>query len=523
MTAAEREQIEKSTAEWAKLVEADYVDTRTITDVDSLYGILDQTEMYDFGVVPLVRHGDIVELGFTDKTDRSKLPKLNKEGLHFNFHAISVTGFSHIFNLLGLADYKPELYGGKFEKFTAKLSSIEPRQIFYLIAQLAFEMKASDIHIEPGAGDPLVRFRLDGILHPVTSIPRERYEVALSDLQTRSGIKWGSGLPQTGRVSENLITPNGDLVEVNMRIETIPAFHGEEVVIRLFNFDQTYLDIEKLDFRADQLETVKDVISHPTGLVLCTGPTGSGKTSTLYAIINHLKNSETKIVTLEDPVEYDLPGISQIPVKTDETESFTQKFRAVMREDPNVIMIGEIRDVDTAKTALQASLTGHLVLSTFHASSAAAAITRMVDMLGASPLLASSLRLIIAQRLARRICPHCKQSIKPSEEAANKIKQALHTLPAASRPTLDKIKLYAGKGCEYCNGYGFLGRISIHEQLSISPKLEALLSDETHRVTTQAISEIAADEGMISLLQDGLLKALDGLTSAEEVLRVAAV
>jgi type II secretory ATPase GspE/PulE/Tfp pilus assembly ATPase PilB-like protein len=522
MTTAERDQIEKTTAEWAKLVEADYADTRQITDVDSLHGILGQTEMYDFGVVPLVRHGDIVELGFTDKTDRGKLPNLIKEGLTFNFHAISVTGFSHIFNLLGLAEYKPELYGGKFDKFADKLSNIEPRQIFYLIAQLAYEMKASDIHIEPGAGDPMVRFRLDGILHPVTVIPRERYEVSLSDLQTRSGIKWGSGSPQTGRISENLVTPTGDLVEVNMRIETIPAFHGEEVVIRLFNFDQTYLNIDQLNFRPDQLDVVKDTITHPTGMVLCTGPTGSGKTSTLYAIINHLNNPETKIVTLEDPVEYDLPGISQIPVKTDETESFTEKFRAVMREDPNVIMIGEIRDVDTAKTALQAALTGHLVLSTFHAASAAAAITRMVDMIGTSPLLASSLRLIIAQRLARRICPHCKESYKPSEEIAAQIKHALHTLPANLRPNLEKMKLFKGKGCEYCNGYGYLGRISIHEQLHITPKLEALLSDQVHKVTTQAISEIAAEEGMVTLLQDGLIKTLEGLTSAEEVFRVAA-
>jgi type II secretory ATPase GspE/PulE/Tfp pilus assembly ATPase PilB-like protein len=522
MTTAEREQIEKTTAEWAKLVGVDYVDTRPISDVDNLHDILSQTEMYDFGVVPLVRHGDTVELGFTDKTDRAKLPSLQKEGLTFNFHAVSTSGFSHIFNLLGLAEYKPELYGGKFDKFTQKLSAIEPRQIFYLVAQLAFELNASDIHIEPGAGDPLVRFRLDGILHPITAIPRDRYEVALSDLQTRSGIKWGSGLPQTGRISENLVTSAGDLVEVNMRIETIPAFHGEEVVVRLFNFDQSYLDMDKLDFSAEELEELKEIVSHPTGLVLCTGPTGSGKTSTLYAIINHLNNPETKIVTLEDPVEYDLPGISQVPVKTDETESFSQKFRAVMREDPNVIMIGEIRDVDTARTALQAALTGHLVLSTFHASSAAAAITRLVDMIGVSPLLASSLKLVMAQRLARRVCPHCKESYKPSEEFAGQIKQALHTLPAAKRPDLEKMKLYRGKGCSYCNGFGYQGRIGIHEQLSISAKLEALLSDEVHRATSQAISEIAAEEGMVTLLQDGLLKALEGLTSAEEVFRVAA-
>lgn len=522
MTAAEREQIEKTTAEWAALVGADYADTRPITDVDSLLGILDQTEMYDYSVVPLVRHGDDVELGFTDKTDRTRLAGLVKEGLNFNFHAISAPGFSHIFNLLGLAEYKPELYGGTFEKFAQKLSSIEPRQIFYLVAQLAYEMGASDIHIEPTAGDPMIRLRLDGMLHPVTTIPRDRYEIALSDLQTRSGIKWGSGNPQTGRISENLVTASGDLNEVNMRIETIPAFHGEEVVIRLFNYDRTYLSLDKLDFRPDQLEIIKDIISHPTGLVLCTGPTGSGKTSTLYAVINHLNNPETKIVTLEDPVEYDLPGISQIPVKTDETESFTQKFRAVMREDPNVIMIGEIRDVDSAKTALQGALTGHLVLSTFHASSAAASITRMADMLGATPLLASSLKLVVAQRLARRVCPDCKESYKPSQEVAAQVKQTLHTLPAQMRPNLEDLKLFRGKGCNSCDGFGYKGRVGIHEQLAVSPKLEELLSDQAHLVTTQAISEIAADEGMVTLLQDGLLKALDGVTSAEEIFRVAA-
>jgi len=497
-----------------------YFDTRDMDEIPDISEQIPLPTLREYRVAPL--HGyspHSIELGLTDQTDRTKLPALQKSmpDVQLTFKTISHTGYNFILNRSYYLMFQHER-DGDFSSFGTKLAKSAPKEAFQFIAQLAFWLGASDVHIEPQADKARIRFRLDGTLHPITTVGLESYKIFLSDLQTRAEIKWGSDKPQSGRISFNLMTNQATIEPVNMRIETIPTFRGEEIVVRIFNAATQNLTLETMGFSPVQIERMKAVTSHPNGMVMTVGPTGSGKTSTLYAIINHLSSPENKVITLEDPVEYDLPGISQIPVHTEETELFAEKLRAVMREDPNIIMIGEIRDVDTAKTSMQAALTGHLVLSTFHATNAAAAITRMLDMVGQNPLFASAIRMIVAQRLARRICTHCATMAAPTKEEAAYIKQALADLPEERRPKLAKgYKLKHGLGCAACHGLGYKGRIAIIEMMPITPDLEKLMTATT-KATTQEIQELAVKNGMATLLEDGLHKALDGLTTIDEIM-----
>jgi type II secretory ATPase GspE/PulE/Tfp pilus assembly ATPase PilB-like protein len=288
------------------------------------------------------------------------------------------------------------------------------------------------------------------------------------------------------------------------------------VVVRLFNLSVRFLSLKNLQLSPHHEEVLLRCVSHPRGLVLVVGPTGSGKTSTLYSVMNHLNNPEIKIVTLEDPIEYELDGISQVPVRSDDKQLFTDKLRAVLREDPNVIMIGEIRDADTAKTALQAALTGHLVLSTFHATNASAAISRLIDMINENPLLASSIKLIMAQRLVRRLCDACKIDSPASDSEFLQIKTALEALPQETYPNLENLQLSRPVGCDVCHHFGYKGRLNILEQLEITPAIEDLIAKGT-ATTADAIEQAAIKDGMTTILQDGIGKVLEGLTTLEEV------
>jgi type II secretory ATPase GspE/PulE/Tfp pilus assembly ATPase PilB-like protein len=500
-----------------------YFDTRDMEIIADPKEQIPLDTLREYRVAPLHNYNPhSMELGMTDQTDRSKLPDLQQHfaDVQLTFKTISHTGYNFILNRMYYLMFQDER-DGNFSAFGEKLAQAAPKQAFEFIAQLAFWLGASDIHIEPQAQCARIRFRIDGTLHPITMVKTNSYKVFLSDLQTRAEIKWGSDEPQSGRISFNLMTNQSVIEPVNMRIETIPTFHGEEIVVRIFNAATRNLTLQTMGFSPPQIKRLDAITLHPNGMILTVGPTGSGKTSTLYALINRLTSPEVKIITLEDPVEYDLPGISQIPVHTEDTELFAEKLRAVMREDPNVVMIGEIRDIDTAKTALQAALTGHLVLSTFHATNAAAAITRMLDMVGQNPLFASAVRMIVAQRLARRICTHCSTMAAPTAEQAAYIKRAITTLPEERRPKLAKgFKLKHGTGCAACHGLGYKGRIAIIEMMAITPDLEKLMTS-TSKATTQELQEAAIKNGMAPLLEDGLHKALDGITTIDEIMVLA--
>jgi type IV pilus assembly protein PilB len=519
MNDVERAQVEESAQGFAAQLGLRYFDTRARLNITKLIGKLTLMGMQAYGIVPLMLEGNKLTIGTSEETDRSQLESLRQRlaGYNVEFAFISQFGWNRLFNRFTIAQNQDVLETGNFDNFTQRLLNIEPKFMFEPLAQLAYQLGASDIHIEPGETNARIRLRIDGTLHPITVIPKDRYDLFASDLQMRAGVKWGGDVPQGGRISIPVINDDGDEINLNMRLETIPSLHGEDVVIRLFNLSVRYLTLENLKLTKKQLNTLVRCVSHPRGLVLSVGPTGSGKTSTLYSIMNHLNNDETKIVTLEDPIEYELTGISQVPVRSDNQELFMEELRAVLREDPNIIMIGEIRDSDTAKTALQASLTGHLVLSTFHATNASAAITRMMDMIGQNPLLASSIKLIMAQRLVRELCQVCKEPYVPSKEELTIIKSVLQDMPEGTRPALTDIELAKPVGCPVCHHFGYNGRINIMEQLEITPKMEELIANGTSSTTSVTIEAAAVKDGMVTMLQDGIIKVLEQKTTLEEI------
>lgn len=519
MTSEERDQVEASAQSFAEQIGLTYYDTRPALDIKPLVGKLTLAGMEAYGVIPIGIIGKQLTLAISEETDRAQLESLRQRlaGFDVVFMFTSQFGWNRLFNRFLTAKDQQAIDAGDFSQFTSRILNIEPKFMFEPVAQLAYQIGASDIHIEPNATEARIRFRIDGTLHPITVIPKERYDLFASDLQMRAGVKWGGDVPQGGRLSINVIDKEGDEVPLNMRIETIPSLHGEDVVIRLFNLSMQYLNIENLHLTDKQRAVLLEATAHPRGLVMSVGPTGSGKTSTLYSVMNHLNSPEVKIVSLEDPIEYELEGISQIPVSSADSQLFMEKLRAVLREDPNVIMIGEIRDADTAKTALQAALTGHLVLSTFHATNAAAAISRLMDMIGQNPLLASSIKLIMAQRLVRTLCSNCKAEYEPSKSELTQIKTVLEGLSTDLYPPLEALKLAKPVGCNQCFHFGFKGRTSIMEQMSITPAMAQLIATSTLATTATSIEQAAIKDGMVTILQDGIIKALNQVTTLEEV------
>jgi type II secretory ATPase GspE/PulE/Tfp pilus assembly ATPase PilB-like protein len=392
----------------------------------------------------------------------------------------------------------------------------------YLVAQ-AHRLNASDIHLETQVNDVRIRLRIDGILHPIAHLSQQKYRVLVAAIASAGNISTSANEAQQGHIAQRVTMADGATVDVNVRLETVPTLNGMDVVMRLFNMDATMYTLDRLGLSPDERVVVDGIIAKPTGLVMVVGPTGSGKTTTLYSMLNSLTSEERKIITIEDPVEYQFPGITQISVRSSEggnDASFADKLRAVLRLDPDIVMVGEIRDMDTAKTALQAALTGHLVLSTFHASSAAAALTRIADIIGQNPLFVSAIRLVMAQRLIRHLDDATKQPYSPSEAEWQKINEVLATLPAGmERPKLEGLQLYK-PGTSEAVPYGYKGQIAIREQFTMTEPLRILLENPQSHISTQTIEDAAASSGMRTMLQDGMLKVLAGETTLEELYRV---
>jgi type II secretory ATPase GspE/PulE/Tfp pilus assembly ATPase PilB-like protein len=291
-------------------------------------------------------------------------------------------------------------------------------------------------------------------------------------------------------------------------------------VLRLFNFDESMLNMDRLGIGAQERAELDEIVSHPRGMVLMVGPTGSGKSTTLYSIINALNTSDRKIITLEDPIEFGITGVSQIPIDTTGGQSFADGLRSVLRLDPDVVMVGEIRDADTAKTAIQASITGHLVLSSFHANTTAAAFSRMIDLIGANPIFSSAIRLVIAQRLVRRLDDDTKEAYEPDEATRRWVKESLKDLPAhIEKPDLDTFKLWRPVASE-ASPFGYTGRIVIMEQMVVNETIQRFLRGDVADVHAEIIEKAAREAGMVSLLERGVLAALRGETTLDEVNRV---
>jgi type II secretory ATPase GspE/PulE/Tfp pilus assembly ATPase PilB-like protein len=392
----------------------------------------------------------------------------------------------------------------------------------YLVAQ-AHRLNASDIHLETQPDLVRVRLRIDGILHPIARMNPDRYRLLMSAIASAGNVSTSSNEAQQGHIGQRVTMADGTTVDVNVRLETVPTINGIDVVMRLFNMDASKYNLDRLGLKPDERAVLDDIIAKPSGLVMVVGPTGSGKTTTLYSILNSLNSEERKIITIEDPVEYQFPGMTQISVHSQEggnDDSFADKLRATLRLDPDIVMVGEIRDNDTAKTALQASLTGHLVLSTYHAGSAGEALTRLMDVIGQNPLFVSAIRLVMAQRLIRRLDDATKTPRDPTLAELKQLQSIVDGLPMGiERPNLAGLKLYV-PGSSTDNPYGYTGQIAIREQFRMIGEVKTLMESHTAVLSSQEIEASASRSGMRTMLQDGVLRVIAGETTLEEVYRV---
>jgi len=395
-----------------------------------------------------------------------------------------------------------------------RIAEIQTTEIFNIIMAGAIKTKSSDIHIEPNKEDIRLRYRIDGVLQEIVNLPKKAHKVIISRVKMLSKMKLNvSDIPQDGHFNINL-----ENTSVNVRVSILPSSFGESIVLRILPETMTGLKLDELGFNQYYLEKIEEQIAKPTGMVLTTGPTGSGKTTTLYSFIHRINNPGIKVITLENPVEYRIEGISQTEVGEESGLSFADGLRAVVRQDPDVIMVGEIRDAETAEIAVQAALTGHLVFSTLHTNNASGAIPRLLHLKVNPRLIAPSVNAIIAQRLVRRLCEHCKEEYAPAQETVEKIKKVLSKVPKNNAIEIPKeIKnLYRSKGCPKCNFIGYSGRIGVFELFTITSSIEKIILGDTSSLKVMAA---AREDGMITMQEDGILKALDGVTSLEEVRR----
>lgn len=387
-------------------------------------------------------------------------------------------------------------------------------QIFEIIIAGAIVMEASDIHIEPEESGVRLRYRLDGVLHDVSDLSQHHYRSILSRIKLLGGMKINvHTAPQDGRFTIKTYD-----VDIEVRVSIIPSAYGETVVMRLLNPKNIRLDLKDLGFREDDLAIIEEQIEKPNGIILNTGPTGSGKTTTLYAFLRRIYNPEIKIITVEDPIEYHLEGITQTQVNPARNYTFASGLRSILRQDPDVILVGEIRDNETAEIAMHAALTGHLVFSTLHTNDACGTIPRLLDMNIQPAILAPALNLAIAQRLVRKLCQYCKEPVELTAEQAEKIRKMVEKMPArVKKPELgEKIVIYKSKGCDHCNGTGYKGRVAVAELLVVDRDIQNLITRSDKMPTAAEIKDLAIQKGMTTMEDDAILKILAGITSLSE-------
>ncbi len=412
-----------------------------------------------------------------------------------------------------LKEYLPE-ENKETKKTNIQLQQAPIAKIITTILDFSIKGRASDIHIEPEETRTKVRYRIDGILQEKLSLPKSIHEALVSRIKILSEMKIDEKrIPQDGR-----FTFKSQNEEVDLRISTLPTVFGEKVVMRLLKKTGGIPSLTELGFGGPQLKELENAIARPYGIILITGPTGSGKTTTLYSILSRLNKPTVNIVTLEDPVEYQIAGINQVQINVQAGLTFSTGLRAFLRQDPNIILVGEMRDKETTQLAIQAALTGHLVFSTLHTNNAATAIPRLIDLGAESFLIASVLTAIIGQRIARKICPFCKITYPASTEITANIKSVLGPLFPDRKFDGNRVTLSKGKGCPECNQTGYLGRVAIFEILKVTTTINQHV---LRRESAEIIEETAKKEGFIKMVEDGYLKVLDGVTTIEEVMRVA--
>ena len=531
-----RQKEEEATEQRARILGLTYLDTRDFEDIFPLArDLFTNEQMYRAFLAPL-QIGDIDEnkpwrVLITSLTPRSVIQKLSKkyqdEGKTLELFLVSESAWKNI-----MRRYDPpkkviyddiEIAGegdsATLDKVSQTLANVASDQVFDYLIDQADRLGASDIHIENQRQTIRIRMRVDGALHPVAELGRDRYRVIMGELSSRAGVSSASKTSQSGHMQKDIYR-DGTSHLLNLRVETVPTMYGMDAVMRLFNFDESMLQLDLLGIAPKERAEIDEIISHPRGMVLMVGPTGSGKSTTLYSMLNALNTLDRKIITLEDPIEYGIGGISQIPIDTTHGASFADGLRSVLRLDPDVVMVGEIRDNDTAKTAIQASITGHLVLSSFHANSTSAAFSRMIDMIGMNPIFSSAIRLLIAQRLVRKLDKNAKEYI-PDEATKKWVRNVLEGVPIEKLPQdiSGDFKLWKPVASED-SPFGYKGRIVVMEMMVVNDNIAAFLRGERGIISTEAIEAQARKDGLLTLLQQGVISALRGDTTIEEVNRV---
>ncbi len=415
-----------------------------------------------------------------------------------------------------LKEVAPEKAKVVVKPTTTSIHEAPVSKIVNTILEFAIKSRASDIHIEPQETKTRVRYRIDGLLQEKLSLPRGLQDSLVSRVKILSEMKIDEKrIPQDGRFAYKV---GGE--EVDLRVSSLPTVNGEKIVMRLLKKTGGLPTLMDLGLRGSQFRDLQEAISKPYGIILVTGPTGSGKTTTLYSILTKLNKPNVNIVTLEDPVEYQIAGINQVQINVQAGLTFAAGLRSFLRQDPNIILVGEIRDSETTQLAIQAALTGHLVFSTLHTNDAATAIPRLID-LGAEPfLIASVVNASVAQRIVRKICDHCKEWFEPPAEIVENIKSVLAEFLPKQYQDGNPIKLARGKGCNECGNTGYVGRVAIFEVIKVTPTINKMILQES---SARDIETQARKEGAIIMKQDGYLKALEGMTSIQEILRVAEV
>ncbi|OGY98960.1 MAG: hypothetical protein A3B13_00750 [Candidatus Liptonbacteria bacterium RIFCSPLOWO2_01_FULL_45_15] len=422
---------------------------------------------------------------------------------------------------------KVEISPSELESFANKLTSLQDVQnevkglnfgdvsttsLLEIVLAGGLSIRASDIHFEPEEEKTKIRFRLDGLLHDIFgNLPLKNYEHLVSRIKLLSNLKMNvRDQAQDGRFTIGMANK-----EVEVRVSTVPSESGETIVMRLLDPDAIHVSLDQLGLRKDDLLIVERELKMPNGLILNTGPTGSGKTTTLYAFLRSVANPEVKIITIEDPIEYRVEGIEQTQVDPEAGYDFAEGLRSIMRQDPDIILVGEIRDRDTADIALQASLTGHLVFSTLHANDAVGAVPRLVDLGVKQTSISSAVSLVIAQRLVRRLCSECKKAAATDGALKAKTENFLKKLPKkVDKTPYEKFTVYEPVGCAKCNNFGYKGRVGIFEFLESQTGFEEAILKDASRVT---LKDLARKQGMITMQEDGILKVLEGMTTFDEV------
>lgn len=517
-----------------------YFDVKTMPVQTDALALVPEEKARKLNVAPFYLQKDTVSLAVlnpeSSKT-KSLISELQNQGYLVKLFAASESALKQVWEKYKFVVKKGEEITGRvaieqdrFEKLSRKLNSIEKTrkeienfdydkfttgQLLEVILAGAMKNRASDIHFEAEPNGARLRYRIDGLLYDVVpSISADVYKFIVSRVKLLSGLKLNiHDEAQDGRFSIYLNDR-----EIEMRVSLIPSEFGETIVMRILDPQSIRLELEDLGFRDDDLEIIKSELKKPNGMILNTGPTGSGKTTTLYAFLLIKRNPEIKIITLEDPIEYHLEDIEQTQVNPDVGYTFASGLRSILRQDPDVLLIGEIRDQETGQIAMQAALTGHLVFSTVHANSSAGAIPRLLDLKINPASIGPALNLVIAQRLVRRLCEKCKVKENVSDELKKKIEKFLEKIPR--RVKKDEYKnpqIYKAKGCAKCGGLGYKGRIGIFELMIVGDEMESLITPGVREID---IFHQARKQGMVTMQEDGILKTLKGITTFEEVERV---